>query len=1658
MVLFLVSVKGQSQNDLFIDAIPPSPSQAALAEYTDIPLNLSKGQHTYQVSLAEESSPFLKVPINLLYNASGVKVDQESSIVGLGWSLSLGGSVSMTLNGLDDFSSNGYASLIQDYQQAPDPNNPEDYQTLVNIAEGIIDSQPDLFNFQTADGLNGKFVKGLNGFNTFPVQDVDITKVTNGFEIKNSQGVKYTFTAKEITLNSGVGYRESYTSAYNLTSIVHPSGDHIDFNYLSAETIVYNTRINYSRSVDDCEGNTTSVNGSTSSTQVRLLSSINFHNGSIHLSYSPREDLQGGKKLDQIEIKDVSGMVVRRIQFFYDYFHANTSSNDFVDKRLKLTNLILNNEKQYSFDYNNGLPSKLSLERDHWGYYNNNGASTLLPSLEASQVESIGIQYPQFQGYQGANRSVDPNFSDAGILSQITFPTGGTAKFEYESNDYGYIGSTPIMDSTFSSEDILSLSGSYNLGDRTQVSNAVTIWAESYKKLKLHVSISYPDNSPVIDGNPFSCQCAKVQLLDFNDNIVESYDSPSESGTYDLTGLSGIYKIRVISRVNGSVVSGRLERIYFDPLYDVINKYRLGGGLRLKKLTLSDDSDPFNDIVKEFKYRDVDDPERSSGVIARFPNYISHSYFIKALPTEESTPPFPDLECPVEQCDIIVVASTDNAFGVGTEVEYRNVSTLFNGTSSAAFTSQYTFPDIVFSGPPVLVQDRSYRRGLPISQEVMSEDESYARVSNTYQYSNTRVPEYVSGWKVQMINHPCGTDEYDADFERNHEFQIANFTYVFDTYLLTNENRTSRDENGITLEIDISKEYSEFHNLPIAIETTIGQNELLRSELVYPLDVANPSGEVLDLIVNHMIGSLIEKRINVLRSQNSFPLFLQQHFYETLSNGDVVISQIDISKTGYESDKFTAVEYDYFDDDNASVKNSLIKRIIPINGVESNYLWGYDGAFPISDLKNVDYNTVVAGLSSNQLSTLQDKNVTSEELFSSFENLTNQYPQSMPKVYSYSTINGIIGILDPNLNSAEFEYKLGGELTHVFVNNDLSIQYKYDFINSPRSQTQYTSKIEGLMDLETEYDKEYVNEDITYVDGLGRVNQTVQREASYHVGGNSLDIVSLNEYEADGLMHYSFLPFVNNSTNGQFVNNAQEIQNSFYNPSLPTSLNQYVSKSLYPYAQTIYEKNPQQRPIEIGQPGAVWQPIDPTNQDPEVLGRTGKLNYRFNTDLYESVVKYVYFNDQLEVSQYSNGELEVIESIDENDHSTFEYKDRQGHVVLKKQQLAENEFAETYYVYGFNNLLYIVIPPELSKQLNGVAPTASQLNQWAFQYKYDKRRRMVYKRLPGAEPMYMIYDSRDRLVLSQDGNQRLNNQWTFTKYDALNRPIANGFYIDPVNESIDDMHAAVDLFYSSGSAPQMYELKGGTIHGYTNLSFPDVSNENDYLTITHYDSYDYQFQDCSSCVFDGTLSWQRILQHGTYSYPTFSNANVLGQVTYNKSKVLVSGATHWIKTANYYDDRYRIIQSFSSNDYLQSTSRTSMLYNFPGWMLEARNIHYKEGQPIREIHKQYDYDQRGRVLSGYHELFVEGVSKGRVKLAENEFNALGELVEKNLHVDGTNSLQSVDYRYNIRGWLQSINKTSLLQDTEINSNDPIQDYFGMNLFYNEVVSGIPSTN
>ena len=86
----------------------PSPEAHSLMQYSEVPVSLYTGVPSISIPIYTIEIGDYSLPITLQYHASGIKVTQEASRVGLGWSLHAGGAVGRIIQGRDDFDEYGF--------------------------------------------------------------------------------------------------------------------------------------------------------------------------------------------------------------------------------------------------------------------------------------------------------------------------------------------------------------------------------------------------------------------------------------------------------------------------------------------------------------------------------------------------------------------------------------------------------------------------------------------------------------------------------------------------------------------------------------------------------------------------------------------------------------------------------------------------------------------------------------------------------------------------------------------------------------------------------------------------------------------------------------------------------------------------------------------------------------------------------------------------------------------------------------------------------------------------------------------------------------------------------------------------------------------------------------------------------------------------------------------------------------------------------------------------------------------------------------------------------------------------------------------------------------------------------------------------------------
>lgn len=488
---------------------------------------------------------------------------------------------------------------------------------------------------------------------------------------------------------------------------------------------------------------------------------------------------------------------------------------------------------------------------------------------------------------------------------------------------------------------------------------------------------------------------------------------------------------------------------------------------------------------------------------------------------------------------------------------------------------------------------------------------------------------------------------------------------------------------------------------------------------------------------------------------------------------------------------------------------------------------------------------------------------------------------------------------------------------------------------------------------------------IRYFDELGRLIETV--DTQFSPGGK--DVVTPVVYDTYGRQPRIYMPFTAENC-GWYKEHTAVLDGSgnyagIAQPFYAVGSNNAIADDARPFSETVFEPSSLARPVKQYGPGNAWGPAGSN----KFIETRYQLHTHGTATGQEKVIAWQVNAAGMPVrasaaggyiesgGYFSSGQLYVQTSVDEHGHTVRTYANKKDQVVLKRVQMVTgatsyvnySQWALTYYVYDDQGNLRYVFQPELSKKLHlgadSYVVTAADLTSLAFQYKYDAERRIAEKRVPSADWIYMVYDKRDRLVLTQDGVQRPKKQWSFTKYDELNRPIATGIKDTTAVLTQAQMQEVVTHFYHA-SRQQYESFVGadayGNIHGYTNESYPFTTSSDyeadpqRYLTVIYYDNYEFRSDWPGSYTYVSDALTQAA-NGVTYTQPPAAFLRVTGKVTGSMAKVLDAGITGgytWLKTVNFYDEQYRVIQSLSDN-YKGGTDRMSTLYDFAGKVLQS---------------------------------------------------------------------------------------------------------------------------
>lgn len=464
----------------FTPVIPPLPEAAAFAKVSMSNMNYSSGSPSPSIPIHTLTAKSVNVAVGLSYNSSGVRVEDEASMAGLGWTLQYGGMISRTVKGLpDDLGTGGFIHTARTVQWLQSVYHQIESNIAIQDAlEGYLDLEPDdftisipgystsLFYDQVSDSFIQRPYVGL------VVESDFVNGRINKWTVTAPNGVKYFFgvsrdlqrVAQETIVSEQTTVRDTQngyydvngaannsTSVWYLMDIYDPSCNaEIGFWYSGYQQSVCR-RLSESKSFDMPGGPGCGDTNLGLKTTFQQMTSLTFRidkiassREKIEFAYSPtdREDMQGGKVLQSILVQTVGNEIIKQVNFSFDYFASSQYAQEtFCStprrlKRLKLNSLSfidplgIDPPQIYGFDYQSqySLPDKFSNAQDYWGYFNGkHGNASMVPKL---LVKNNGTYFT----VPGAERYVDEQTSEAGILKRIYHPLGAVEEFFYENN------------------------------------------------------------------------------------------------------------------------------------------------------------------------------------------------------------------------------------------------------------------------------------------------------------------------------------------------------------------------------------------------------------------------------------------------------------------------------------------------------------------------------------------------------------------------------------------------------------------------------------------------------------------------------------------------------------------------------------------------------------------------------------------------------------------------------------------------------------------------------------------------------------------------------------------------------------------------------------------------------------------------------------------------------------------------------------------------------------------------------------------------------------------------------------------------------------------------------------------------------------------------
>ena len=784
----------------------------------------------------------------------------------------------------------------------------------------------------------------------------------------------------------------------------------------------------------------------------------------IHFSFEKgRSDTcyfneQLGCKLVGVSIQKWNNIPFKKYEFKYNY-------RTLINSRLFLEEIDFKDDASsdiynYKFEYEDDLSYDKKIGRDYWGYFN--------------------LTAPCDLGTK--SKEVSPSFCTSQVLQKITLPTGGCQIFDYEPNDFSYIGNEAItnfdeninnwnIETDYQTATLHSSGGHpeyYSLGVFSTPTVLVfnnTIYQNGglagFLKL-FKKNLQHPNDPPQLVTYLHECPDEITLEAGYEYLVGFSWYREGQAGENTLP----IEDLPVIGTATISVDKKTKISDYKNLIY--------GGGIRINRIgyfgkDVNKDFYKWYDNYsqydmplreKHYSYRLKGAPLQSSGGLI-FPKPIySYSKKVKTCLDCIGYPGNHELEYTTEtNYNNLSVNKTR-----GAEVGYKNVTVYEtgNGSTEYEYTSSVDNPELGIeysSYPPYLpIESYDFKRGLLLRQEEFDNNgKTLSKITNEYE-----VEQYTQNIGFNVFNRT------DKSFSNSYKYSNFDIFCTYKTICKDSNNLNYNCQFGST-NISMAPNPSipscpcrcydgeEVPEIIFSVPTleNYGWVKLMNTKRQkYFYDSSNTQRilEINDIydynILNKKVAtqSTTNSLGNVVMTKYYYPKDIEmvnEPYMQQLINHNIIETPIDTqvfkggNKISEEKTTYSTLLYPKVievakgsDSLEPRVNFNLydefghILELKKENGTVVSYIWGYNKSQLIAKIENATNSQIESALGVS-LTAINETDL------QAINGLRNSLPNAMITTYTYTALLGVNTITDPKGYAIYYEYDSFGRLSAI---------------------------------------------------------------------------------------------------------------------------------------------------------------------------------------------------------------------------------------------------------------------------------------------------------------------------------------------------------------------------------------------------------------------------------------------------------------------------------------------------------------------------------------------------------------------------------------------------------------------------------------------------